>query len=188
MMNMDFATKKELEQWDNRSIYNFQFKSDTKANLDRLNMILNKSMEEFTIIYANSEPLVYKIGRYFVEQGIKNKDIEFIQGDELQTYIGGEQLDWQRKKRVDQFFEIFGDRVRNKWVIIPLMEFPVETDLAIYFSTQMASHGAIGMIFHATGDANLAYVLSLVYHNGYYYQFPKVEYKPRRAKLQDDEW
>ena len=63
-MSLNYEIKKELDKWDNRVIFDAKFKKDTKAPLDKLDDILFRSLEKFIIIAANSEALVYKIGRY----------------------------------------------------------------------------------------------------------------------------
>ena len=179
---------KELEKWDNRVIYNVRFKDDTKAPLDKLDDILFNSLQKFTIIAANSEALVYKIGRYFISQDVKNDEITFIDGKIVESYIGDESKDWKKKDRVDEFFETFGEDCKGKWVIIPFLSFEISIGLSIYFISQFKKYSAIGIIFYAEGPNNLVEVLSLNSDDPNFYEFPKKEYRKRKRLLPDDEW
>lgn len=181
-------TAKELEKWDDRVIYNVKFKENTNAPLDKLDEILFNSMQKFTIIAANSEPLVYKIGRYFVSKKVKNDEITFIDGRIIESYIGDESKDWKKRDRVDEFFETFGESCKSKWVIIPFLSFEISIGLAIYFISQFKKYSAIGVIFYAEGPNNLVEVLSLNTDDPNFYEFPKKEYRKRKRILPDDEW
>lgn len=178
----------ELKKWDDRVIYDARFKEDTKAPLDRLDKILFNSLGKFTIIGANSEALVYKIGRYFISKKVKNEEMTFIDGRIIESYIGDEAKDWKKKDRTDEFFEIFGEACRNKWVLIPLMHFEVSVALALYFITKLKQTGAIGVIFHGEGPNNLLEILSLNTEDPNFYEFPNKQYRRRKRILPDDEW
>lgn len=180
--------EKELEKWDNRVIFNMEFKKDTKAPLDKLENILFNSLEKFTIIAANSEALVYKIGRFFISKKVKNDEITFIDGKIIESYIGDESKDWKKKDRVDEFFTTFGEDCKGKWVIIPLMHFEISIGLAIYFISQFKKYSAIGVIFYAEGPNNLVEVLSLNTDDPNFYEFPKKEYRKVKRFIPDDEW
>lgn len=180
--------KQEIAKWENRVIYNVAFKEDTKAPLNKLDDILLKSMEKFILIGANSEALVYKIGRYFISKGIKNEDITFIDGRIIESYIGDDK-DWKRKERLDEFFGIFGEDYNNKWVLIPLIRSEFSITIALYFITQFRKYKAIGLIFFSEGAANLMEVLTNCSDDPNFYQFPKANfYKKAKRQLADDEW
>lgn len=181
---------KELSKWDNRVIYNVKFRKDTKAPLDRLDKIFEESYDKFVMIAANSEALVYKIARYFISTGkVKNDDITFIDGAIIQSYIGDDSAEWKKKERTDQFFEIFGEACKNKWVLIPLMQFEISVGLAIYFVSSLKKQGAIGAIFYAEGPNNMTEILTYNTEMQSFYQFPKADYYSRRKRtLPADEW
>lgn len=178
---------KEIEKWDDRVLYDAKFKEDTKAPLEKLDQILFKSLEKFTIIAANSEALVYKIGRYFVSKGTKNKEITFIDGRIIDSYIG-DGPEWKKKDRADEFFETFGENCKNKWVIIPLMHFEISIGLALYFISKFKKIGAIGIIFHAEGANNIVEILSLNTDDPNFHEFPRKRYNRPKRILSDDEW
>lgn len=181
--------QKELEKWSERVIYDVEFRKDTAANLKRLDDILFNSFEKFTAIAANSEALVYKIGKYFVSKSVKNSQITFIDGKIVECYIGDDSAEWKKKERVDEFFQIFGEECNGKWVIIPLMQFEVSVGLAIYFMSQFKKTGAIGVIFYAEGPNNLTETMIYNTDSQGFYQFPKANYYNKRKRvLPKDEW
>lgn len=180
---------KELEKWNQRVIYDVEFKKDTKANLNRLSDILFNAFEKFTIISASTESVVYKIGKFFLTKGIKNEQLTFIDGKIIETYIADDSKEWKKKENVDSFFEIFGKDCKDKWVLIPYMDFEISPGLAIYFITQFKKIGAIGVIFYSEGSNNLAEILINSASMPGLYQFPTVRYHTRhRRQLADDEW
>lgn len=187
-MSLNYEIKKELDKWDNRVIFDAKFKEDTKAPLNKLDDILFKSLEKFIIIAANSEALVYKIGRYFISKDVKNDEITFIDGRIIESYIGDGSVEWKKKDRVDEFFETFGEDCKGKWVLIPLMHFEVSIGLAIYFMSQFRKRGAVGVIFFAEGPNNLVEILSLNTDDPNFYEFPKKQYRRRKRILPEDEW
>lgn len=185
---MKYEIGKELKKWDERVLFNVQFKANTKANLERLNEILRASLESFTVIGANSESLVYKIARYFISKNVRNGDITFIEGKVVESYIGDDSAQWKKKERVDDFFEIFGEEYKNKWVLIPYINFEINTGLAIYFISKFKKYGAIGLIMYAEGPSNLTEVLSLESNDPFFYEFPVKKYRKRKPNIEDDEW
>lgn len=187
---MDYNVKKELSKWVEKVIYDVSFKENTKANLSKLRDILNKaSFEKFTIISANSEPLVYKIGRFFIEEGIKCDDFKFVDGKIIETYLSGDTPDWKKKDSLNEFFEIFKDDFRNKWVVIPYMAFEISPALAINFIYNFKKADATGLLFYAEGPNNIAEILTTSTDLENFYQFPKADYYTRRKRiLPDDEW
>lgn len=187
-MSINFEIRKELEKWDNRVLYDAKFKEDTRAPLHVLDEILFKSLEKFSIIAANSEALVYKIGRYFISKDVRNDEITFIDGKIIESYIGDDSKDWKKKDRVDEFFETFGEDCKNKWVLIPLMHFEISISIALYFMTQFKKRSATGVIFFSEGPNNLTEILSLNSEDPNFYEFPKKKYRRKRRILPDDEW
>ena len=100
---------REIKKWDNRVIFDAKFGDNIKPYLPTLDNILKRSLDKFTMIAANSEALVYKIGRYFIEQGVKNDEFTFIDGKIIESYIGDDSKEWKKKDRVDEFFLTFGE-------------------------------------------------------------------------------
>lgn len=186
---MIFNVGKELKKWEDRVIYDVKFKKDTKANLSRLDEIHLISLERFVTIAANSEALVYKIGRYYIEQGlIKNTDLTFLDGQIIEAYLKDDSAEWRKRERIDDFFQIFGEEYKNKWVLIPLMEFDITVGLAIYFISQFKKCMATGLIMYAEGPNNIVEIVSRKVEDRYFFEFPKKMYKRRARRLIDDEW
>ena len=186
---MKFDIQKELQRWKDKATYDVRFKDDTKANLKLLDKISMMSMEHFTMVSANSEPLVYKIARYWIEHGMnKADDFVFLDGTVLQSYIGDDSAEWKQKDRLDGFFEIFSQEYRNKWVLIPLMDFEIDTAMSIYLVDKFRKTNAIGLVFCAEGENLLAQVLVQQVRDPYLFQFPKETYRKGRKRLIDDEW
>lgn len=184
-----YEINKELAKWEDRVIYNVKFKEDTKANLKRLDTIFNNSLKNFTTIAANSEALVYKIGRYFISRGLKNDQVAFIDGQIVKSYVGDDSAEWKKKERIDVFSEIFIKPNKCKWIIIPNMSFPISVGLAVYFITKFKVYDIAGLIFYGEGPDNL--IETLVCHTdiGNFYQFPKADYYARKKRiLPEDEW
>lgn len=182
---------RELAKWDDKVIFNVQFKPDTKAPLKRLNDFLYESLSHFVLISANTEALVYKIGRYFVENGVKNDEITFIDGEIVKSYVYDERSpEWKIKERIDDFISIFALDIKDKWVIIPYMNFSMSIGIAIYLQTQIRKMGARGLLYYSEGPDN--FTECLMYNASYlehFYQFPRADYiKPRRRKIVDDEY
>lgn len=188
MANNIYEIKKELKKWDENAIFDVRFKENTKANLDRLKEFLKISLEHFITVAANSEPLVYKIGRYFIENGIKYDDIYFLDGAIIKSYLGDDASEWRKKERCDEFFNVFGEEMRKKFVLIPYMDFSISIGLAIYFITNVRSQGAIGLIFYAEGNDNLSEVLNLNFNDPYLFEYPQKLYRKRKRKIIDDEY
>ena len=185
---VNHKSKKEVEKWDNRVIYDVRFKEDTEAPLAILDKILFDSLRKFNIIAVNSEALAYKVGRYFISKDVKNDEITFIDGKIIESYIGDESKDWKKKDRVDEFFETFGEDCKNKWVLIPLMHFEFSIGLAIYFMAQFKRNSSIGMIFYAEGPNNLMEILSLNTEDPNFHEFPKKMYRRKNRILPDDKY
>lgn len=188
---MKYEIQRELRKWEEKAIFNVAFKPNTKANLNRLREILhNISLEHFVTISANSEALVYKICRFFIEEGTKADDIALIQGKIIESYIADDSAEWAKRVRIDDFFQIFGETFRGKWVAIPIIKFdnPITVGLAIYFITQFRKYNVIGVIFYSEGNSNLAEVLSLESEDPYFFEFPRKRYLKRKRTIEDDEW
>lgn len=187
-MGKNYEIRRELKNWDDNVLFDVKFKENTSANLQRLDEFIKISLEHYIIIAANSEPLVYKIGRYFIEQGIKYKDMYFLDGAIVKSYLGDDASEWRKKERCDEFFKMFGPEMRSKFVLIPYMDFSISVSLAIYFATNLKSYGALGFLFYAEGDDNLSEVLNLNYNDPYLFEFPKKLYRKRKRQLIDDEY
>lgn len=188
MAKSSYEINRELKKWEERVIFPNGFKPNTKANLDRLNEILDLSLEHFIQLNANSEALVYKIGKYFITQGVRDSDLVFASGKIIESYIGDDSADWAKKQRADDYFDVFGGQFNNKWVLIPRMDFSIDAGLAIYFMSLFKKFKAIGVIFYAEGSENIAQVLNYQSDYEYLLEFPKSVYRKRRTIVQDDEW
>lgn len=180
----------ELAKWDNAVFYNVKFKENTTAPLNKLKDILKQSLSYFTIIAANSEALVYKIGRFFITQEIKFDDFNFKDGRVVKAFIGDESALWAKKQNVDKFFETFSGEFSGKWVVIPCMDFSIDESTSIYFINGFRRAGAIGVIFYSEGPDNIAENLVANSQNlSHFYQFPKADYyRPKLKKLPADEY
>lgn len=182
-------TQKELKKWTDKAIYDVAFRKDTKANLSRLDDIMKISLEHFVTIAANSEPLVYKIGRYYIEKGfLKCDDITFLSGDVLAAYIADESAEWKQKDRLDELFQTMSADFKGHWIFIPLMEFEISISMCIYLMSQFKKVGANGLIVCADGENFFTQVMVQQVHDKNLYQFPLVKYNERRKKLVSDEW
>lgn len=185
---VNYEVNNELKKWEERAIFNVSFKENTKANLSRLDEILAISLEHFVMIAANSEPLVYKIARYFITKRVKNEQIEIVNARILKTYIGDDSAEWKKKERCDEYLRIMGEDFKNKWILIPYMDFEIGANLAIYFMSQLRKYSCIGIIFYAEGPSNMIEVLSLDGYDPYFYEYPKKKYRQRKRIIEDDEW
>lgn len=183
-----YEVQREVSKWSDRVVFDVAFKKDTKANLSLLDEMLEDSMQYFVTIAANSEAVVYKIGRYFVEMGVQNKEITFIDGEMIQAYIGDDSVEWKKKERVDQFFEIFGEQFKGKWVMIPYMAFPISVGVAAYFISIFRKCGATGCIMYAEGPDNIVETIARNIKDQHFYEFPRNLYKKRKRRIADDEW
>lgn len=183
-----YEVQKEVSKWSDRVVFDVAFKKDTQANLELLDEMLDDAMENFVIIAANTEACVYKIGRYMVESGILNKEITFIDGEILESYIGDDSPDWKKKERADQFFQIFGEQFKEKWVFIPYMKFPVSIGVAAYFTTTFKRCGALGCVIYSEGADNIVETLARNLKDSHFYEFPRYLYKKRKRRIENDEW
>lgn len=183
-----YEIKKELKKWNERVIFDVGFKENTKANLERLDTIMFNSLEHFVMIAANSEALVYKIGKYFIQKGVKNDNIEFLDGNVIKAYIDDNSYTYQKRERIDDFYKTFGINLKHKWVLIPYMCFEVDLGIAIYFISQLRKLGATGVIFYSEGPSNMTEVLSLDYDDLYFYEYPIKKYRKRKRVIVDDEY
>lgn len=192
-MPSESEIKRELEIWENRDqmIYDVRFKKDTQADLDKLKyLIFKKSLINFVLISANSEALVYKIGRFMVENGLKNEFISFSDGRILASYIGKDSADWKKREKIDEFFQLMGEEnFRGKWILMPNIALEFSPAIAIYLVMQFRKSGAAGLVYFAEGKGNLTEILCDTGGFEFFYQYPKADYYKRRKKvLKDDEW
>lgn len=187
-MSKEFEISKELKKWEDRVFYNVAFKKDTNARLVNLEQAMNSSLEKFNIIAANSEALVYKIGRFFIEHGIKNNNITFIDGVILESYLGGETKEWKKKDYLDEFMEVFGENCKGKWVFVPKMSFQFSVSIAALLVSKLKRYGAVGFVFFSEGPNNLTEILSFNFRDPNFQEFPKELYRKRIPQLPEDEW
>ena len=183
------SIEKELNKWDKRVYYDFKFKEDTTAAMDRLYTIVNDySIEKFVCISASSESLVYKIGRYLIQSGKKNSSISFIDGRILETYMCSDSIGYKKRELIDAFFSLNSDSIKNKWVFIPYLDFPVDINSAIYFINKVKLNKALGMVIFGEGPKNLAEILCRDTNFPFVYQFSKNLYTKSHKQIVDDEY
>jgi len=187
--------KRELKKWEERVIWDVQFKPNTTAKLTVLDQILNRALEHFVMISANSEALVYKIGRYFItDHDFKNEDIVFINDKVLKSYIGDtadHSADWKKKERLDNFFDTFGKSYTHKWVFLPYCDFPISVGLAYYFVAKLQQYGVYGFVFYGDENIqeNISETLVLEYDDrSNFIQFPRAKYVAKKRQRVDDEY
>lgn len=183
-------TQREVTKWVDRVAYDVRFRDDTKANLSILDRAFMASLSSFVYISAERESLVYKICRYFIEKDkAKAADFEILDGDILEAYMAdSREEDWKKKNRLDEMFGILGNQYRNKWIVIPLMQFDMNVAMAIYLTHKLRSTGACGVVFCAQGENMLAQILVQSIKDNHVFQFPKAVYRMNRRKIADDEY
>lgn len=183
------SIEKELNKWDKRVYYDFKFKEDTTAAMDRLYTIVNDySIEKFVCISASSESLVYKIGRYLIQSGKKNSSISFIDGRILETYMCSDSIGYKKRELIDALFSLNSDSIKNKWVFIPYLDFPVDINSAIYFINKVKLNKALGMVIFGEGPKNLAEILCRDTNFPFVYQFSKNLYTKSHKQIVNDEY
>lgn len=186
---MKIDVQRELKKWTDKALYDVAFRKDTKANLKRLDEIIKISLSHFVIIATNSEALVYKIGRYYIEQGVlKADDIAFLNANVLETCIADDSAEWKQKDRLDELFNILGKEYAGKWVLIPFMEFEISVAMSIYLTYQFKRVGAIGLILYAQGENLFTQIMVQQVQEEFLFQFPLNKYNQIRRKLAADEW
>ena len=186
---MSSDAKRELEKWVDSVIYDVKFRPDTPANLKRLKEIVDDSMFHFVTIAANSEALVYKIGRWMVvNAGVKSDDLIVLHGNILESYISGDSAEWKKLDRLDEFFSFFGEQYRGRWIIIPETTVDMSVGMSVYLMSQFRKFGAVGLIVYAYGGDNLVENLIRNVEDRYCYEFPKSTYRRSRRKLPEDEY
>lgn len=179
-----------VRKWQERVVYDVAFKNPDAPYIEKLTTILRQSMSRFTLIAANSEALVYKIGRFFIENGISNENVSIIDGKIVESYLKEGPPEWKLKDRVDDLVSIFKSDLTNKWLFVPCLEFKISIGVALYFITKVKQCGCIGIVWYASGPDNMTEILV----HGMtslpdFYQFPKPTfYSARRKQLPEDEW
>lgn len=180
---------KELKKWEDKVIYDVRFKCDTVANLEKLDEYLSHSLSRFVTILTNTEALVYKIGRWMIaNQNVKSDDLVLLHGSVIESYVGGDGLEWRKLDRMKDFFDSFGQDYRGRWVLVPEVTVDFSVGLAVYFMTQLRKSGAVGLIFSSYGKNNLGEVLVREVEDRSVYQWPVVRYKRTRDTLPEDEY
>jgi hypothetical protein len=187
--------QKELDKWDERVFYgNLKFNKDnppTVRALPKLEAIHREGMEHFVFISANTEQVVYKIGRYFIELGETNENITFIDGRIIKSFIDPKDVNWRTKANINDMFSMLGDSLRSKWVFIPLLEQGFTLEIATYFMFKFKSTDAMGVVFYSPNNHNDDLATTLIESNlTKVHQFPKIEHRASHNKLnpEDDEW
>lgn len=179
--------QEQLEEWESRVFYpNVAFKENTPADLEALKkkVIDSNIKDQMLIISSETFGCVYKIGRFLVEAGVKNKDITFIDGDLLMPYVDTEaRYRYQARNLIDEGIENIARDISRKWVIIPEINFEWDKELVLYFISKIEKLRPYGILFYSNpnADSNLAQVL-VEQTNTDVYQFPKGRYEHKRQR------
>ena len=177
--------KKELEKWDERVWYDFRFKDDDGSHIDKLVKIFDNSYQNIQIIRALNEPMCYKIGRKFVEWGVPNSAISFIDGKALKSYIGGDGPEWKKKEYIDQFFD--RECYKDKWIIMPYIEVAMTEVTAIYMLSKLKGLKPRGIIFFSEGVDNFGDILWYNTEDKNLVEYPIAKHRRIRRKVIDTE-
>lgn len=184
---------RQMQIWGNRVFYpDEKFKEDTTADLSILDGIIKESKENFVILLSSSEASVYKIGRYFVENGIDNESIAFQDGDIFSMYIDvNAKYDNEIRDLASNLMLSLGNGLKNKWLIIPELNNPWSSKFATFFISKLKLAGVYGLIFYS--DQSYPDTLGKVLCQETYEvvnQFPVETFKSKksRKKLKKDEF
>lgn len=182
--------EKEISSWEERVFYpDEKFKENTPADLEKLKSLIRSSKEEFIFISAETEGVVYKIGRFFIENGVSNTYITFQDGEIIEPYIDGEAKDSEMRALLERYLKIIQKEIKSKWVFIPLLNFGWSKKTALYFVNELKVRGAVGVVMYSNPDVpdNLPQVL-VEETNSKIYQFPQSLYKKKIRKLKEDNY
>lgn len=185
--------KRQIEMWENRVFFpDEKFKEDTTADLDLLNHIIKSSKENFSIILSSSEASVYKIGRYFIENGIDNESLSFQDGDIFGMYIDvNAKYDNEIRDLVNNLVITLGNNIKNKWLIIPELNCQWSNKFATFFISKLKIAGVYGLLFYS--DKSYPDTLGQILCTETYekvWQFPAETFKSKKSKrkLKKDEF
>lgn len=165
--------------------------ASTKRHLKELDRILRESMLHAPVIGANSEAVVYKIGRYMLEKGVcKMSDITILNGMVVDAYFSSGEQDWQQIDRLNRFFRDFSERsIMKKWVFIPHMLATPRVPVGIRWIRGFTDEcKAAGLVFFSGSPMGITESLCSVTGNTYVKQFPLVQYRYCRPNVKNDEW
>lgn len=182
--------EKEISSWEERVFYpDEKFKENTPADLEKLKHLIRSSKEEFVFISAETEGVVYKIGRFFIENGVSNTYITFQDGEIIEPYIDGEAKDNEMRALLERYLKIIQKEIKSKWVFIPLLNFGWSKKTALYFVNELKVRGAVGVVMYSNPDVpdNLPQVL-VEETNSKIHQFPQPLYKKKIRKLKEDNY
>mgnify|MGYP000470235291 FL=1 len=182
--------EKEISSWEERVFYpDEKFKENTPADLEKLKHLIRSSKEEFVFISAETEGVVYKIGRFFIENGVSNTYITFQDGEIIEPYIDGEAKDSEMRALLERYLKIIQKEIKSKWVFIPLLNFGWSKKTALYFVNELKVRGAVGVVMYSNPDVpdNLPQVL-VEETNSKIHQFPQSLYKKKIRKLKEDNY
>lgn len=182
--------EKEISSWEERVFYpDEKFKENTPADLEKLKHLIRSSKEEFVFISAETEGVVYKIGRFFIENGVSNTYITFQDGEIIEPYIDGEAKDSEMRALLERYLKIIQKEIKSKWVFIPLLNFGWSKKTALYFVNELKVRGAVGVVMYSNPDVpdNLPQVL-VEETNSKIHQFPQPLYKKKIRKLKEDNY
>lgn len=137
----------EIKKWDSKVFYpDERFKESTLEAYPQLKEYLYESKEKFITISAETENVVYKIGRYFVESGVPMRSIKFLDGDTLSIYVN------VRENNINIFLNYLNTlklEVKEKWVLIPRIDNEWNKIFMSHFMTFLQNNKAIGLIFYS---------------------------------------
>lgn len=190
-INFEDLIETEIKNWESRIFFpNEKFRKDTSADLKKLYNKILDSKNSFVTISSETEASVYKIGRFLVESGIKNRDITFFEGDMLDAYINPHEDEfWKARVMLDKLLDLIRGKVYKKWIIIPQFNSQWDKKLALYFISEIQKLGAYGILFYSSEQVpdNLAQVLCEESYMDVL-EFPRSRYGNKRAtyELEDD--
>lgn len=139
--------------------YNAHFSDRTDCT--PLDEAYKASLRKFQIISVSSEASVYKVCHHLNEVfDLRSKNIKTLDGLAIESYLDAHA---NHKFNVIQIRELAANGIlsdiHSKWVVIPKMTSEWNPKLAFLFFNTLREHGAIGLIFHAEGNNNLAKTL-----------------------------
>lgn len=188
------SIEKELIRWSQRVTFPEEsFKEDTTVDLKKLDEVLKDSLMGFVAISAETENLVYKIGRYLVSQGVPNSDITFIDGHEITQALDADK-DWERRNRIKDLIKAEANKgKRGKWILISNFTDSIEKNMALELWKGFSDPNGLnanGLIFYSgtsrSSDNLAATLVNSTHDRSSIREFPKPYYRKHTRKLAPD--
>lgn len=100
-----------------------RFRANTTADLEMLDNLYRNSMYKFTMIFANSEIMVYKICNYLADNfGLSTDNVKTLDGLVFESYFD---KDAKHRYNMIQLERLLSDGplqdIAGKWLVIPNM-------------------------------------------------------------------